>query len=339
MGTRKDVNSEIDEDAVHVVEGILRGEDWNHSKPQPDKVGLDMRVICWRIVTPRSAFTFRSKGWVPKTTRGERQPLISKSGTISKAIELEHLDYYMKLPVPVFLVVVDVVEKVAYYVHVHAMSLKNSKVMIGRRGFAVTMKGEDDQDGTNEDDPCSRQAILSDTSTFKDVIRDAKGYMESLPVEPGMKYQEAALTRLDERFRVTYIRDREGGHFQIDAKEPVEMKLHAKLPKKKFDEMFGRGVRVCLDAGEVRIDGSPLWEKIASETKEIHIKQQRKGFINILRLNESGQQIARIEHLRAQIEGGLDEWRYKFHLPNNLFGIEFNLDVGAIRQIPRHGCT
>ena len=43
--------------------------------------------------------------------------------------------------------------------------------------------------------------------------------------------------------------------------------------------MFGRGLRVSVDPGEVTIQGSPLLEKIVSESKEIHIKQERQGFI------------------------------------------------------------
>ena len=110
--------------------------------------------------------------------------------------------------------------------------------------------------------------------------------------------------------------------------------MQAKLPKKKFDDMFGRGVRVSLDPGQVTIDGSPLWEKIVSESKEIHIKQVRQGFINVLRLDQTGKLIARLEHLHADIEGGLDEWRFRFNLPSRLVGIEFALDIGAIRDNP-----
>src|SRR5947209_3555372 len=101
MGTRKDSNSVIDDDAVHVVEGILRGEDWGRSKPQPDKVGLDMRVDLLEDGHPQIGFYLQIKGIGARTRQGEPHPIISTTGTVNRAIELEHLDYYMKLPVPV----------------------------------------------------------------------------------------------------------------------------------------------------------------------------------------------------------------------------------------------
>ncbi len=335
MGTRKDRNREIGEDAVRVVEGILRGADWNLSKPQPDNVGLDIRVDLLENHHPQINFYLQIKGMGPKTAKGKKQPLVSHAGTLNKEIELEHLDYYMKLPAPVFLVVVDVVEGVAYYLHVQRYVLEE-------------LKGDDWQDrlrahqearGRSKRAPTKTirvpvKNILSDTSTFKDAVRDAKGYMASLAVEPGIKYREAALTQLDERFKVTYVRGRDGEQFRVDAREPVELKLQGKLPKKKFDEMFGRGLRVSVDPGEVTIKGSPLWEKIVSDSKEIHIKQERQGFINIIRLDEAGKPIARLEHLVADIEGGLDEWRVMFLLPNRLVTIEFDLNFGAIRDNP-----
>ena len=52
-------------------------------------------------------------------------------------------------------------------------------------------------------------------------------------------------------------------------------------------------------------------------------------------MDEAGKPIARLEHLVAEIEGGTDEWRFKFNLPNKLFKIAFDLDVGAIRDNPK----
>jgi Domain of unknown function (DUF4365) len=100
-----------------VVEGILRGGEWNRSKPEPDKVGLDMFVNLLEDRQPQIGFFLQIKGIARKTRNGKKQSLVSRAGTLDKPIELERLDYYMKLPVPVFLVVVDVVARVGYYVH------------------------------------------------------------------------------------------------------------------------------------------------------------------------------------------------------------------------------
>ena len=91
MGTQKDRNSEIDEDAVHVVEGILRGADWNRSKPQPDKVGLDMRVDLLEDRHPQISFYLQIKGMGPKTTKGKKQPIVSHAGTLKRRSSLSIL--------------------------------------------------------------------------------------------------------------------------------------------------------------------------------------------------------------------------------------------------------
>jgi hypothetical protein len=103
---------------------ILRGEQWNRAKPQPDKVGLDLRVDLLEDRHPQVSFYLQIKGMGQQTRKAEIQPTTA-SDTLSKALELEHLDYYMKLPMPVFLVVVDVVEGLAYYVHAQRYVIEN----------------------------------------------------------------------------------------------------------------------------------------------------------------------------------------------------------------------
>ena len=86
MGTYKDVRREIDERAVHVVEGILLGPDWNVAKPDKDKVGLDMSVdLLERHPQSRSYFQIKGKG--PRTRTGKHQALIGQNGTLSQTIE------------------------------------------------------------------------------------------------------------------------------------------------------------------------------------------------------------------------------------------------------------
>lgn len=335
MGTLKDLNSEIDEDAVHVVEGISRGGDWSRSKPQPDKVGLDMRVDLLEGHHPQISFYVQIKGIGPKTRKGEIQPIENRAGHICKAIELEHLDYYAKLPVSVFLIVVDVVAKVAYYVHVQRYVLEElrSDDWRGRlRTFSVAR-----QSGCSGSMPTKTiripiKNILSDTEAFKGVVRDAKGFMASLSVKEGIAYSEQALQRLDERFKVTFIKGKDGERFQLDARETVEWNLRAELTKEKFHALFGKGLPIELQPGEITIQGSPLLEKINTEGKSFQIKQELPGFLNILRLDEAGQTIARLEYLPCEIEGGRDEWRFNGRFPHDLVKIGFDLDLAAIRD-------
>ena len=334
MGTRKDSNSDIDEDAVHVVEGILRGGDWSRSKPQPDKVGLDMRVDLLEDRHPQIGFYLQIKGMGAKTRQGKVQPIVSRTGTVSKAIELEHLDYYMKLPVPVFLVVVDVVAKVAYYVHVqrYVLDLKGDDWQERFRAYKAAHEAGVSGTPPTKTIRVPAGNVLADTKAFKDVVRDAKGFMASLSVNEGIAYREEALRRLDARCEVTFIKGKDGEHFQIGAKEPVEMKMRGKMPKEKFEALFGKGLPVELKPGELTIEGSPLWEKIINEAKSFQMKQQHRGFVNIVRLDGSGQRVACLEYLPCDIEGGRNEWRLETRFPYDLVTIGFSLDLRTIRD-------
>jgi hypothetical protein len=338
MGTRKDENTDIDEDAVRVVDLALRGGEWSLSKPQPDKVGLDMLVNLLEDRHPIVAFFLQIKGMGPKTRKGKRQPNVSRANTLDKPIELEHLDYYMKLPVPVFLVVVDVVKGAAYYVHIQRYmkeELETDDWQERLRAYKGTRAQKRPRTKPTKTIRVPIATVLSDTSKFKDAVRDAHGYMSNLSVEPGIAYREGALAVLDERFEVRYVRNKDGDGFQIDAKQPVEIKLRGKMPEKKVEEMFGKGFLVSLTPGELMIEGSRLWEKIASEATFVQLKRQGKGFINVVRLDATGEPVARIDYLSCEIEGGHSECRFRAQLPSRFVTLEFSLDLEAMRASPK----
>ena len=337
MGTRKDENSDIDEDAIHVVEGILRGGDWGRSKPEPDKVGLDMLVNLLENRHPIVTFFLQIKGMGPKTREGKKVPQVSRTGTLDRPIELEHLDYYMKLSVPVFLVVVDVVKKVAHYVHIQHYIEEELKSDDWRERLHVYKETHAQIRLKTKPTKTIRVPVankLSDTPKFKDAVRDAHGYMASLAIEPGIAYREGSLARLDERFEVRYVRNKDGEGFQIDAKRPVEMKLRGKMPKTKFEDLFGKGLRISLAPGELSIEGSPLWEKVVSEANAIHIKRFGRGFIDIVRLDAAGEPVLRIDSLYCEIEGGWSECRFKAQIPSHFVTLEFSLDLEAMSASP-----
>jgi hypothetical protein len=337
MGTFKDANSEIDEDAVRVVNGIFRGPGWLATEPHKDRVGLDMSVDLLEDRHPQIRFYLQIKGMGPQTKKGKARKLISKAGTLNKPIELEHLDYWMKLPVPVFLVTVDVAEQAAYYVHMQRYVLEELKGDHWRDRLSAFKAARDGKRAATKPTKTihiSASNVLADTAAFRDAVRDASGYMASLSVKDGIAYQEDALRRLDERLDVRYIRTKDGEQFHIEARQPVELTMHVNLPRKKFKDLFGRGLVTSLGPGQLIVEGSPLWAKIASETTAAQLKQERRAAINIIRLDAAGAPAGHIDHLHCQVEGGSDEWRFTTQLPGNLVTIGFNLDLDAMRKHP-----
>ncbi len=334
MGTEQDENSETDVAAVNVVRINLEGADWNLSTPDRDKVGLDMLVNMMEDQHPVINFYLQIKGTARKTRKGKKQPLLSRAATLDKPIELEHLAYYMKLPVPVFLVVVDVAARAAYYVHIQRYvteDLNDDDWRDRLRAYKVARQRKQARTKPTKTIRVPISNVLSDTATFKEAVHDANGFMASLSVEQGIAFRERSLATLDERFEVTYLKNKNRVGFQIDAKEPVELKLGGKISKNKLDDLFLRGVPVSFDPGELTVQGSPLWQKIASEATWAHLRYERKGFINIVRLDTTDKPVARIDYLHCDVEGGQNEWRFKVHLPSDLATLEFSLDLNAMR--------
>jgi hypothetical protein len=79
MGTFKDANSEIDENAVHLVNGIFRGPGWLATEPHKDKVGLDMSVDLLEDRHPQIRIYLQIKGMVRSPRRAKVENLFARS--------------------------------------------------------------------------------------------------------------------------------------------------------------------------------------------------------------------------------------------------------------------
>jgi hypothetical protein len=123
---------------------------------------------------PIVAFFLQIKGMGRKTRKGKEQPRVSRANTLDKPIELEHLDYYMKLPVPVFLVVVDVVKGAAYNVHIQRYVTEELKSDDWRERLRAYKEASAQKRRRTKPTKTIRVPIaneLSETSKFKDAVR------------------------------------------------------------------------------------------------------------------------------------------------------------------------
>ena len=124
----------------------------------------------------------------------------------------------MKLPVPVFLVAVDVAHQAAYYVHMQRYIVEELKGDHWRDRLTAFKEARDGRRAATKPTKtikiCARN-VLADIAAFRDAVRDATGYMASLSVKDGIAYREDALRRLDERLEVTYTRTKDGEQFRI----------------------------------------------------------------------------------------------------------------------------
>src|SRR5438034_1155954 len=103
MGVRKSETQIIDRKAVRIFEDLYDDEWWTSLSFVPDVVGIDRRVdlvedgkhiglACYVQIKGKKKFPPKKK----------------KSDFISQKIEVEHLEYYSRLAVPVFLFVIGI---------------------------------------------------------------------------------------------------------------------------------------------------------------------------------------------------------------------------------------
>ncbi len=200
----------------------------------------------------------------PQTRKGKAVPIVGPGGFVGKEMEIEHLDSYFRLPVPVFLVVVDVEKKVGYWVFLQ----RYIKERLGDRDWRLPLR--EYREGKRKTRPELTIRLpttnrLSDTDGLKVAIRNACGYMASLGIDHGIAYEEDALRGVDTRFDVNLMVSKGRRHFHIQAKEPVSLSLKFDMEKEKLEDLMGRGLPITILPGEAKIDGSPLFQRILDD--------------------------------------------------------------------------
>jgi hypothetical protein len=289
VGTKSDQQRLIDLQAMHLVDGLLIRPEWDIVRLTPDNVGIDYRVDMVGKVNrrlnvrvddvPIYPLYLQVKGRGPQTRDGQPKRLESEQGFVSQSMELEHLSYYMDQPTPVFLVVVDVEKKQAYWVFLQEYITKDLKDSLWRedlrkyrdslkqRKALAKVKGKKTGKGKGQKTPKKTppekvirvplENDLASLDRFAEEIKRARGYMCSLAVQPGIRFQEQELEKIDDRFMIRATATNERTNFQIIPKENVIVNVSITFTKEEFEE-FGRGNPIQIKPGKFEVQGSEL---------------------------------------------------------------------------------
>ena len=106
----KHSNHVIDEEAVEIFKGLLPKDRWTIYDLKPD-YGKDHKVESVEN-GEHTGLTF----WIQ--LKGQKTLKILRDGNVSFNLETKYLDYFKKLPEPMFLVVVDVAKRLAFWVFI-----------------------------------------------------------------------------------------------------------------------------------------------------------------------------------------------------------------------------
>lgn len=193
-------------------------------------------------------FVIQLKG--KKSTKATRRA----PSTMSVRVERDHLSYYLDtLPLPVFLVAVDVNTREACFEFVQR-TIDPQKLKAPGKGRAVSFR-------------VRKSNRLNDTAKLKQEVQLAWEYMrEKYPgsVAAAADYRRRALKQLDPRFDyvVTVVDGKE--HITLHAKGPVDCKLSIAGDKEavraKVAAFLDHGKPITADTDiKITVEGSPIF--------------------------------------------------------------------------------
>jgi hypothetical protein len=256
--------------------------------------------------------------------KGEEALKTSRAGAhVSFYLKKKYAVYYAdKVRLPVFLVIVDVNKVVGHWVFVQPYLLDELGGKDWRKKGSVAIKL-----------PVTNR--LSDIDNLKAAIDPAIEYMAALhpaSIKSAIRGRQLCLERLDPRFgiKIDVIDDHE--QITVVPKKKVtvtfQFKGKAETLHPKLDSLIQRGLPTKFEPEEIEVTGSPLFSEAFKAGGLLHWTQGYEASLSLVAKDASDKDIARIDGIRANLEGGLAERR----LDGCLTGSPLKLHVTLCRE-------
>jgi hypothetical protein len=200
------------------------------------------------------------KGWQPKK---------NYKGRPKYSLKTKHLAYYVdKCLFPVFLVLVDVSKKTAYWVFMQQFAKQLATSWRGQEKIVVRFP---------------EKATLADQAQFITSVQCAEQYTRDLhpgTVKAALRQTKAMLEAQDKRVRVEV--DIVGGkeHVTIYAKEDFSFKFNIKADSeekaKAFIDFVEKGSDLKINAKDLEITGAPVLQHLMGQENELLLQFRAK---------------------------------------------------------------
>jgi hypothetical protein len=230
--------------------------------------------------------------------------------------------YADKVRLPVFLVLVDVNQNVAYWVFVQAHLLDGLRGKKWRKKDTVAIR-------------VPTQNQLTDTAALRKAVETANQYMNALhptSVKTAIKAHQLRLESLDPRFgvQIDVINERE--FVTVLPKEVVEVSLTFKgepgVLNPKLDNLFGRGLPTPFGPDEIEVTGSPLFTEAFKSGGILGVARTLEGTLSLLAQDDSARILSRLDNIPGRLIGGHKEARFE----GELAGSPLKLHITASRE-------
>jgi hypothetical protein len=195
------------------------------------------------------------------------------------ALKTKHVKAFLKERQPVFLVLVNVLTKTGRWVFVQGFEQSVLSVKKWRKQKKVTFHL-----------PISNN--LSDAKLFEAALSQAfELVLQSLPggIKPSIEHEQMRMAAIDPRFEVKVTATDSSTHYQLFAKEEVELKISFELKSKaeRLQNLLEQGLPASFDAGEFNIEGSPLFDDAQNGQLSI-TPQALNGVVNASKRRADG---------------------------------------------------
>lgn len=249
----------------------------------------------------------------------EHATINAKQKCVTFPLETRYAIYYLDKikDLPVFLVVVDVTKKKAWWQFIQGAL---SQTGAWRRQKTVTIRL-----------PLINE--LDDILKFRAAIESAKRAMRlnhPTSIQDAVEAHENRIRALDRRVDVkTHLHD---GilNFQLMPREPVPLRLEFRPDgedlESKLTDLVERGEPVTFKSGEVKVTGSGLFESVEANGVTMRWGVNLAATSGIVLNDDQGNIIGEIREIPGEFSGGRSELNYRAGLSSS----PFLLEIGPI---------
>ena len=315
---KKHLTHVIDEQAIEIFKAAFPKDAWTIYDIRPD-YGKDHQVE----LVEDGDHTGKSF-WVQ--VKGQKKVSKLRDGSISFKLETKDLEYQLRLPVPMFLIVIDVTKGIGYWV----LTQQYEKTALRN----VNWRGQD-----HIQIRLPQANSLSDLARLRGAVGDAIKYVTGSAFHADIHSEKLALESRDPRFSVEIQVGSEGRHYRIHSDEPIPVEFSYKdgdPSSGKIEDMIDRGRPITFLPGEIEVKGSPLFETFfnPAEGQEIRLEFNRTvvGHVHLTKSAASGTLLGRLDAIPCTIRYGRQEAYIDARLPGDFVAI--NLTIGGNGQIP-----
>lgn len=230
-------------------------------------------------------------------------------------MELRYLTYfYDEVKLPVFLVVVDIRTKTAYWLFIQQY-LNNKTNWRRRKTFTLHI-------------PVNNN-LAADSSRFETEVEDAIRQMriKSASLKERLDCDIAELQAKDRRFKVVGVQFVENTmKYKLASLQdvPIEFRVNgdtSTLPE-RMKAMIEKGQQVRFAPGEFEIKGSPLFEEFGESFLTVQIASRLDATATLICIDRDGKEIMRFSEIPGVVEGGTKERFFRSRLQDSPFAVE-----------------